>query len=728
MQDITMVEGLPFDIDDEDEFEVESLEDGEDEHPAEAFEQARERTQTLLEEGSTTLSEYSGLFEELKRSPSIDYSQEQRLAEIKERLDEIKQDLLASQSAESEAALKVATQNEIDKARKAVKEKSVRQIQDAVTAAESIDMAFCFDGTDSMRTRIQNVKDILRKIVHDVQQTNSALNLRLAVVVYRDLDYSNRFDVLDFVDSIDTFEYFLGSIVAGGSGPRYGKRDTPEDMAGGIQQVKLLSWQQPTRMVMILADCPCHGRYFHNFCDNYPYGTPNIDILEELRQLKNSSENGTMSLYFGKLTSHTDIMIQKFREHNVAPTVAHVEDSDMLVSALTKGIRSSIFNTVSVTVGNTACAFDPVDFDAELLLRNSKNVVETEKSRLKRFKVISKLPSVNEWENQPIVSVKVYQYQPIRSLDQLQKPAKVGLFRRIVSKVRGKIPAEEEAALSTMFLRRSAAPFAEGTSRIVFHGQIASSEDDLDDGLSNVVLKSFKFFGMEPNSLKQYLRQMEISTVAHFLAKEYNKVRKLHCEEVHILKVFVVEEEAEVNEKSGNRRYCAEEPLAKGASDFKKFCSNSGHWNCDELHETLLRFTEFTFQATNGYLLVSDLQGIRKESKFYLTDPVILCTDILRFGNTNLGKDFLTKCYRSTQSHLAEGRWQRNPSSGLGEKPGGKINCARPRASSKHRRATFQFPAVPPLAVVAPPPTFLSSVSSSKVAKAKKEAFDPYMY
>ena len=102
-----------------------------------------------------------------------------------------------------------------------------------------------------------------------------------------------------------------------------------------------------------------------------------------------------------------------------------------------------------------------------------------------------------------------------------------------------------------------------------------------------------------------------------------------------------MEEEAEVNEQNGNRRFCAEEPLPGPQDAFKKFSNNAGYWNQDETCDTLLRFTLFTYRATNGCLLVSDLLGVRKGRDFYLTDPVLLCTDCTRFGSMNLGEPFM---------------------------------------------------------------------------------------
>src|SRR6185437_14393378 len=56
-------------------------------------------------------------------------------------------------------------------------------------------------------------------------------------------------------------------------------------------------------------------------------------------------------------------------------------------------------------------------------------------------------------------------------------------------------------------------------------------------------------------------------------------------------------------------------------------------------------FAHFTYQYTEGYLVVYGLQGFDLNNEFLLTDPVIYCVDLLRFGTTNLGKSGIQKCF-----------------------------------------------------------------------------------
>ena len=55
--------------------------------------------------------------------------------------------------------------------------------------------------------------------------------------------------------------------------------------------------------------------------------------------------------------------------------------------------------------------------------------------------------------------------------------------------------------------------------------------------------------------------------------------------------------------------------------------------------------------------MVTDLQGVKHGNTFTLTDPVILCRDFLRFGDSNLGPLFMQKCLEATRALMHENGW-----------------------------------------------------------------------
>ena len=81
--------------------------------------------------------------------------------------------------------------------------------------------------------------------------------------------------------------------------------------------------------------------------------------------------------------------------------------------------------------------------------------------------------------------------------------------------------------------------------------------------------------------------------------------------------------------------------IAFEQGSFRKFCDNTGGpvdisagWD-----KTLAHFMKFTYEQTNGFMMVADLQGVKKcDGRFQLTDPVLLCTDVAAVAtSTNLG-------------------------------------------------------------------------------------------
>ena len=72
---------------------------------------------------------------------------------------------------------------------------------------------------------------------------------------------------------------------------------------------------------------------------------------------------------------------------------------------------------------------------------------------------------------------------------------------------------------------------------------------------------------------------------------------------------------------------------------FKKWMNNEGNVNLEEYSSLLNAFSHWTFEYTQGYLIVTDLQGfVYKNNEFILTDPALVCSDEPnRFGLTNRG-------------------------------------------------------------------------------------------
>jgi hypothetical protein len=158
----------------------------------------------------------------------------------------------------------------------------------------------------------------------------------------------------------------------------------------------------------------------------------------------------------------------------------------------------------------------------------------------------------------------------------------------------------------------------------------------------NVVLKKYKDDQTQKDTvydfmLCTYLRESEFCNISSVLANEFNKITK-HKWTVKFLDSKVIC----VNNDRHNRSDCY---LLEPYIDFKyfvKFTNNSGWYDEDhDLIDLMTAFSHWTYDVTNEYLMIVDLQGIvcKDTSEIILTDPAIHCQKhITRFGVTNLGK------------------------------------------------------------------------------------------
>ena len=607
-----------------------------------AWKSTKLRTSQLKEAVSEDISELSDLLKKLNTDTATRREKE-RIQALHAKLDNLKEEIVDTKHRESTAEMAVLDAETTVKTlalKTAVKEKAVRSVIRNVCSAESVDVAFVLDCTGSMEDYIAAVKTSISNIVHRIQKTNCDLRLRLAMVAYRDIgDEDKRFEVLDFCSSVDTFKTFVGKLTATGGA------DGPEDMAGAVQKANALDWKYSTRVVFLIADAPCHGREFHSLSDDYPSGTPGIDMVKELKSLLAMKDPGTMTVNFGRITGNTDAMINRFAALGINMDVISIHDAAKVSAGITKSVRKSIFKTMTVATDGTksAAALGPLSDDLTFVEDPRRRGTAVS---LKAYKVTPTDPSTTEWPSQPVVAVKVFRNRRIISFDDLRASIWIGVLR---------FPRTCRESTTTMYMRRATEPFAEGELRIAYHAQLSREKGDFGDASKNdLVVKSFKHVGRGLNDRGQYFKQMEVSTIAHFLAEEYNrsKYRPAHCALVRVLQVCVVEEEDETNEMHGHRRFSSEERLPEGA--FVKFNNNTGQWDEDYIDESLLRFSDYTHQMTRGYLMVADLQGVKKGNEFILTDPVILCKDLLRFGSTNLGEKFIEKCICSTRAYMKE--------------------------------------------------------------------------
>eukprot|EP00538_Stauroneis_constricta_P011272 CAMPEP_0119553130 /NCGR_PEP_ID=MMETSP1352-20130426/5958_1 /TAXON_ID=265584 /ORGANISM="Stauroneis constricta, Strain CCMP1120" /LENGTH=622 /DNA_ID=CAMNT_0007599481 /DNA_START=4 /DNA_END=1872 /DNA_ORIENTATION=+ len=560
------------------------------------------------------------------------------------------------------------------------KQQSIDEAMKRMERAKDTDIAFVMDATSSMGPHIRNVKKSIQKIVEKILETHEGAYVRLAIVAYRDiLDGQQRVQHMDFVTDVSEFEEYLSRIEP------VGGRDPPEDMAIGIQTANNLTWQNPTRVVFIVADFPCHGNEFHCFdTDDFPDGTPNISIVEELDRMRhNTGDCGTMSIHFGRIQNMTDQMVRRLNDHyNIPLQEQNFSSTPEITKAVTRSVSASIFNTI--TTASTLPMPSDRSFTRGTLASTSTatasggNIGSTQ-YHLHEKKMASTndngvgygIGSANHrslaktaacsWEK--VIPVKMFRNVDIISVTSLNEPIPVGLVHNSTDTVMFSFidttTTDNATSSATFHLKRATTPFAEGGCRYAYHAQLSKKASRISSNA--VILKRFKSHTIMEDRRRQYFQQMEISTIAHFLANEYNKssARPKHCAKIKMLQTAVVEVTGGTTTTTeDNQYYFVEDPLPTNGTKFTRYCNNVGYYLDTTIDETLVRFMKFTYEITNHSLIVTDLQGVDAKNKYYLTDAAILSRDVLRFGTTNLGCQAMDQCIASLDRLVMQRGWK----------------------------------------------------------------------
>ncbi|RIA93472.1 kinase-like domain-containing protein [Glomus cerebriforme] len=422
------------------------------------------------------------------------------------------------------------------------------------------------------------------------------INLREEVIssVLENTKKSLQVDLCFVLDCTEFKKYLSDKVKATGGG------DGPEDVLGGLDAaVNKMRWSHRTRVLLHLGDAPPHGRRFTSRYDNYPDGDPNGLTAEDVLEKIQSEE---ILYYFGKITNQPDKMLSVFRdiigEFLVFDLNTDGKDSEALTTKLFEAVCSSITSSVILTSSEMGSVYE----------RKRKN--------------LEKDLCEPDWDTLPVKTGKLLHY--------------------LLPKTLADIKDSEYFTKPNLILRKftykhALKPFSSGSERYAYYALDLTREP-----AEKIIMKECVEHGRKANSLERYLEMIETSSIAYFLSKKFNSAAKQvdYNKKVKLVK-FLKPQALRHKDDSGTQCYTIEPNLLD--STFKHFNVNNGI--IKEYHSTLEAFAHYTYEYTKGYLVVYDLQGIKLEDKFLLTDPAIHCEDRLRFGKTNLGKRGIEQCF-----------------------------------------------------------------------------------
>ena len=177
------------------------------------------------------------------------------------------------------------------------------------TAVEGLDVDFCvmIDCTGSMGAYIEMSRNKIKDIIKQVKAQYSKSKVRVGIVGYRDVKDKDRYEVFPFSEDGAKARRFLDGLVASGGD------DTPEDVNGGFQKaLYTLEWESPVRIIIHVADAPCHGHEFHDCDEKHPDGLSSD--LPWTKIFKDLVENG-IDYTFLKISHITNKMFSLFKQY-----------------------------------------------------------------------------------------------------------------------------------------------------------------------------------------------------------------------------------------------------------------------------------------------------------------------------------------------------------------------------------------------------------------------------
>lgn len=344
----------------------------------------------------------------------------------------------------------------------------------------------------------------------------------------------------------------------------------------------LFAYHTLLQVLIHIADCPCHGRQYHDLSDNYPNGDPaGISHDEMMRRVVQNE----VQYWFGYINkTYTDKMISMFND-----SLRRLSEQRMLIRQFDAVQPSEVGQAVHRSVTASVFASEAAK------KRHSEST-----HWILRFRTGVRVAYWSGTERRP-------------------PPGQLTL-RRLQEGIQHEPP-------SVPFCFKCAPnPFTEGEESAVFHAYDVNSK-------RHVVLKQFRRDDKEHGCLDSYMKVAEAQRVAAAYAYEFN-IDKNKPE--GILPVdFVPADVVECRDGS----YYIYEPFMEGR--FEKFNNNQGVVASKSSYSQQLQtFSHYTWEKSGKSLLVCDLQGVGGGGRIMLTDPAIHSRGGARqYGDTDLGID-----------------------------------------------------------------------------------------
>lgn len=468
-------------------------------------------------------------------------------------------------------------------------------------------IAFLVDCTGSMDKYIRQLKQI-KSLQQYIADHITGSIIEFAFVGYRDYLEEEPI-IIDFTSSLLHFEHYIQDLNA------YGGGDVCEDVYSGLYKVTYsISWRPyiATKIILFIADAPTHGTFFAKG-NLYNDDDPNHDYdgYRTQKILQDMHCNKHIKMFFFKINDSTNEMIKSFNKL-LNPALS---DSDKLAPISTINLnndkhiiscaKKTIVDTMTKEFTNTLSRPLVVDSIHKFCSKINTILEESDKSSIDNTKLFQTVPYKSGAQY-----VQIIRYKPPNTFAELREP-----LARHNTEIRHMIIDE------TKMLNK-------GGVRYVY------TATDVTDSNTNYLFKVHQSFNSTFEDEYKVRIDLQIQQIARFLAQQFSKNSKC-SKAVRYIESFGVQ----YKDHNGNIRFASIESKLHGT--YIKWSNNNDYlmnMTNNEWSATMETFTHWTYHITDGYIMITDIQGIYQSGEFILTDPAIHCLSKARFGNTNLSE------------------------------------------------------------------------------------------
>lgn len=191
---------------------------------------------------------------------------------------------------------------------------------------------------------------------------------------------------------------------------------------------------------------------------------------------------------------------------------------------------------------------------------------------------------------------------------------------------------------------------ADGGCRSTYLGKDTETEQP-------IVIKKFKHTCNQAKVEQYFTEDVDASRMAQELAKLYNKEVYGSKTIYFILPLIHRCEDVLGHPFHANERVLIEPYLGQ---NYNKFNTNWGYEDT-RFGLSMPTLSHFTYHVSGGNLLLCDLQGVKKDDQYILTDPVI-CSLGHTYGITDLGERGIRSFFAYHRcTNLCDSSWLKHP-------------------------------------------------------------------